>query len=52
MNYDFELPILSKIAKEPVNLTKNPLLNLSKFDVSSVIITTNLLLLSLRRGGG
>ncbi|MGE6833316.1 hypothetical protein ACQKGA_26445, partial [Priestia megaterium] len=45
MNYDFELPILSKIAKEPVNLTKNPLLNLSKFDVSSVIITTNLLLL-------
>ncbi|MED4268025.1 hypothetical protein, partial [Priestia megaterium] len=45
MNYDFELPILSKIAKEPVNLTQNPSLNLSKFNVSSVIVTTNLLLL-------
>ncbi|MBV6738608.1 hypothetical protein KV503_29900 [Priestia megaterium] len=32
------------MAKEPVNLTQNPSLNLSKFNVSSVIITTNLLL--------
>jgi hypothetical protein len=52
MNYDFELTILLKIVIKPVNLTNNPSLNLSKFNVSSVITIRNFLLLYLRKGGG